>query len=1040
LEVAEGGHTLTAAFEGAKQRAGIVSGLLRNGERLIQVELAVVDLHGDELLIGSDLFEALGYSILGVPCAWPGQVAAEEPDIEATERMELRLRASGEVGAAEKERVMNAWADLIAINQGIPENACVDHPSMVLRLDTGQAMPVFVSQYPLASKWHEQITARVSEWLAKGWIRKTKSDNPWSFPLMAVAKKGENGTKSEMRLCIDLRELNKLLQNVAYPLPRIQSLMMGLHGSQYFGTFDQADSYHQWPIAAEHIGKIAFVWNGVHYEFVRACFGVKTMTTLFQRAMADVFAGIEGLELYIDDALLHAEDLEAYIAFGKAFLERCNEVNIRLRLAKCVLVAAELRNLGRMVGRRGFRPEPAKIQEILDWKRPESRKALKSFNCLAGYYREHIRGFATIIDPLVKQQEGTAALEWTKEMEEAFEAIKKEFAGDLVLAFPDFSQVMELYVDASLVGMGAALMQGPEGAKRLIVATSRAFRGSEMHYSATKKELKALVWALGKLEQILLGGKFIVYTDHRALTFLLSQRHQAAMLERWTDKLLRFDMQISHVPGAENVVADALSRQYEKWLVDRHGKPAPDAVGDVAELLYSDHAKVVNRVEDEQQAAERKASMLGLELVVAKEERARILDDAHLVGHVGTDKLVEAVMENGKWWPTLRSEAADLVSRCDPCLKFNVARRGYHELKGSVDAAEPWQLILLDLAQLPKAASGEEYLLVVADAFTRFVILRPLAKKTSEAVATQLWRFSCVRLFADFGVPLAIQSDQGAEFVNQVVQSLRRLFGVQHRLVAAYNHAANGLVERSIRTVTAMLKKHMQGASQGWPKWVPLVQMAANMTVNATTGTAPFLLMFGRTWKQFGDNSEANIPVDTEESRKQFEEKLRWFVDRLYPAIMERNAKKKKRSKAYRRKMEHKAAKISSGMKVYALDPIRKSKWDTLYDGPFEVVGVDDKRCYVLKDQDGKLLGRHVPIDQLKVVNLESVPEAFEVEKVIDHQETDDGVAYLVKWKNLPDTENSWEPVEHFNDWTVIQKYWKGKTGSTKLKRGVLTV
>jgi transposase InsO family protein len=503
------------------------------------------------------------------------------------------------------------------------------------------------------------------------------------------------------------------------------------------------------------------------------------------------------------------------------------------------------------------------------------------------------------------------------------------------------------------------------------------------------------------------------------------------MLERWTDKLLRFDMRICHVPGAENVVADGLSRQYEKWLLDRHGNPMAGTVNGVAELLFADCVAMVSRVEQDQQVMEQKAERLG-KVLLAENERQQMLQDAHAFGHGSTDKLVEWVMERGHWWPTLRAEAAKMVAHCDPCLKFNVVQRGYHEEKGAVDAAEPWKLILLDLAKLPKADSGEEYLLVVVDSFTRYVVLRPLESKTSEAIAKQLWQ-----LMADFGVPIAIQSDQGTEFVNSVVRELRRAFGIQHRLVAAYNHAANGLVERSIRTVTLMLKKHVKGANNKWPKWIPLVQMAVNMSVNATTGTAPFLLMFGRCWQPLADYSEERIPEDDEEARKQFGEKLQWFVNKLYPAIVERNKILKKKSQNYRRMKEKNAKSITVGMKVYALDPIHKSKWDSVYDGPFEIVGVDDKRCYVLKDADGKLLGRHVPIDQLKLVKSGVIPEAFVVDKILNHRDGVKGVEYLVKWKSCGDDENSWEPVEHFNDWSGIQEYWK-KLRQSKVKRGVL--
>ena len=97
--------------------------------------------------------------------------------------------------------------------------------------------------------------------------------------------------------------------------------------------------------------------------------------------------------------------------------------------------------------------------------------------------------------------------------------------------------MMELYVDASLVGKGAVLMQEHDGKKKMILAISSAFRGAELNYSATKRELQALVWALLRMEQLLKGGRFRVYTDHKALKFLLTQPQLNPMLSGWIDTI-----------------------------------------------------------------------------------------------------------------------------------------------------------------------------------------------------------------------------------------------------------------------------------------------------------------------------------------------------------------------------------------------------------------------------------------------------------------------------------------------------------------------
>ncbi len=187
--------------------------------------------------------------------------------------------------------------------------------------------------------------------------------------------------------------------------------------------------------------------------------------------------------------------------------------------------------------------------------------------------------------------------------------------------------------------------------------------------------------------------------------------------------------------------------------------------------------------------------------------------------------------------------------------------------------------------------------------------------------------------------------------------------------------------------------------------------------------------MFGQPWTPFRDYSRQTFTTLTNEHRKSFMEQQKWLTEKIYPAIAERNAMSKKKVHALKNAKRKQLGPLKIGAKVYALDPIREAKADVIYEGPYEVVGIDD---YVLKDGDGKLLGRHFSVDQLKVVQGKiEFGETFVVEKILDHREGSDGYEYLVKWRGYGDEENSWEPQKNFQDWKVIQKYWKSRAITT---------
>ena len=114
----------------------------------------------------------------------------------------------------------------------------------------------------------------------------------------------------------------------------------------------------------------------------------------------------------------------------------------------------------------------------------------------------------------------------------------------------------------------------------------------------------------------------------------------------------------------------------------------------------------------------------------------------------------------------MRKEAIELVRACVPCQRFNIGKHGFHPMT-PVTAAMPWDHIAVDLKSLPKSAKGHSYILVIVDVFTKFTFLRPLKSKAASVVAKEL-----LILFSDVGYPRILQSDNGTEFVNQILNHL----------------------------------------------------------------------------------------------------------------------------------------------------------------------------------------------------------------------------------------------------------------------------
>jgi len=213
--------------------------------------------------------------------------------------------------------------------------------------------------------------------------------------------------------------------------------------------------------------------------------------------------------------------------------------------------------LGHVVSKEGITVDPAKVVSIQDWKVPKNATEVRSFLGLAGYYRKFIKDFAKISAPLTRLTKKNLVFSWDVDCDDAFRRLKRALTTAPVLVLPDGSKPFVVYTDACGTGLGAVLMQ--EG--RVIAYGGRQLRVHEKNYPTHDLELAAIVFALKSWRHYLLGERFELFTDHKSLKYLFSQKDLNLRQQRWMEFLASYDFEIAYTPGKGNVVADALSRK-----------------------------------------------------------------------------------------------------------------------------------------------------------------------------------------------------------------------------------------------------------------------------------------------------------------------------------------------------------------------------------------------------------------------------------------------------------------------------------------------
>ncbi|GKD68950.1 putative reverse transcriptase domain-containing protein, partial [Tanacetum coccineum] len=178
-------------------------------------------------------------------------------------------------------------------------------------------------------------------------------------------------------------------------------------------------------------------------------------------------------------------------------------------------------------------------------------------SAIFGYYRRFIKGFSLISKPLTKLTRKDKKYEWVKEEEEVFQTLKLKLCSAPILALPEGTENFVVYCDASLKGYGAVLMQR----EKVIAYASRQLKVHEDNYATRDLELGAIVFYLRLRRHYLYGTKCVVFTDHKSLQYILSQKELNLRQRRWIELLSDYDCEIRYHPGKANVVVDALSRK-----------------------------------------------------------------------------------------------------------------------------------------------------------------------------------------------------------------------------------------------------------------------------------------------------------------------------------------------------------------------------------------------------------------------------------------------------------------------------------------------
>ena len=832
----------------------------------------------------------------------------------------------------------------------------------------------------------------------------------YSHPLLTPKPDGS------WRFCLDYRFLNECSECTGWPIPNIQLMLhrIGEHKSKIFGIMDLTKGYYQAPLSAASRIHTAFMTFMGIFEWLRVPMGIKGAPAYFQRVLSTVV--LVGLlyvscELYIDDIIVHAQTEDDFIERLKSIFSRFRKHKMTVNPIKCSFGMPEVQFVGHIVNDKGLTFSKDKIDTVLNIPRPINQKGIRKFIGVVNYFRNHIRSQSTIIKPLydmIHNYQPQKKVMWNdKAIIEAFNNIKNAINNLPTLYFLDNNAPVFLHTDASDYGIGGYLFQLVDGKEQPTSFMSKALTKEECRWSTPEKEAYAIYYSFLKFEHLIRDIKFTVRTDHKNLTYLNNENNPK--VKRWKIAIQEYDFDIEYIPGEKNIVADGFSRLLP--IVDE-------------EILC-----LLN------------------EFTLDKPSYKKI-SKVHnsIAGHHGVERTLKKLNEQNETWEYMREHVKRFIKQCPCCQKMSHIKIQIHTHPFTTATYEPMMRLNIDTINgLPPDEFGNRSLIVIKDCFSRWIEIFPTSNETASVAASAL-----LQHVGRYGCPSQILSDNGPQYVNELIKEFTKLIGTEYITTLAYSKEENAIVERANKETLRHLKAIIfdKNVIEKWSKdTIPFVQRIINASIDKSIGVAPAQILYGNSINldhgiflplhQISDNDTHNNNINNTKLSKWTDKMLQTQQAIIKAAQITQHAKDDKHianANAKRTEFIPESYVLieypSSNMK-----PGPPNKMMANLKGPMQVIN-NEGNTYTVKNL---LTGKHEKyhVKQLRQFNYEpqhtdpfniAIKDQQEhvIEAILNHsgdKQNKTEMEFLVRWKGESDENNLWMPWKEVRRNPILHKY-----------------